>query len=144
MRNTSKAIPRQALVGQNVSPPATSTVKLSTTDLNNLMQALDIDVIALTELLVPHGHRAERGMIDAPAIHYNLSGVGRISINGGAKIPLSPHLLIIVPPNTPFMIEVDGGSGPPKLISRECWTRQDGILRIAMPNEQPEIVQICG
>jgi AraC-like DNA-binding protein len=144
MRNTSKAIPRQALVGRNVSLPATSTVKLSTTDLNNLMQALDIDVIALTELLVPHGHRAEMGMIDAPAIHYNLSGVGRISINGGPKIPLSPHLLIIVPPNTPFMIEVDGGSGPPKLISRDCWTRQDGILRIAMPNEQPEIVQICG
>jgi hypothetical protein len=57
MQNTSKAVPRQALVGQNVSLPASSTVKLSTTDLNNLMQAFDIDVIALTELLVPHGHR---------------------------------------------------------------------------------------
>jgi AraC family transcriptional activator of mtrCDE len=42
------------------------------------------------------------------------------------------------------MIEVDGGSSPPKLISRDCWTRQDGILRVAVPNEQPEIVQICG
>ena len=103
MRNTSKAVPRQALVGQNVSLPAGSNVKLSTTDLNNLMQALDIDVIALTELLVPHGHRVEMGTIDAPAIHYNLSGVGRISINGGPKMPLSPHLLIIVPPNTPFI-----------------------------------------
>jgi AraC-like DNA-binding protein len=144
MRNTSKAFPGQALVGQNVSSPASPTVKLSTTDLNNLMQALDIDVIALTELLVPHGHRAEMGMFDAPAIHYNLSGVGRMSINGGPKMPLSPHLLIIVPPNTPFMVEVDGGSGPPKLISRDCWTRRDGILRIAAPNEQPEIVQICG
>ena len=144
MRNTSKSVPRQALVGQNVSLPANSTVKLSTTDLNNLMQALDIDVIALTELLVPHGHRAEMGMIDAPGIHYNLSGVGRMSINGGPKMPLSPHLLIIVPPNTPIMIEVDSGSGPLKLISRDCWIRQDGILRIAAPNEQPEIVQICG
>ena len=144
MRNTSKAVPTQALVGQNVSPPAGSTVKLSTTDLNSLMQALDIDVIALTELLVPRGHRVELGMIDVPGIHYNLSGVGRISINGGPEMPLSPHLLIIVPPNTPFTIEVDGGSGPPKLISRDCWTRQDGILRVAVPNEQPEIVQICG
>lgn len=121
MRNTSKSVPRQALVGQNVSLAANSTVKLSTTDLNNLMQALDIDVIALTELLVSHGHRAEMGMIDAPGIHYNLSGVGRMSINGGPKMPLSPHLLIIVPPNTPIMIEVDSGSGPLKLISRDCW-----------------------
>jgi AraC family transcriptional activator of mtrCDE len=144
MRNTSKAVPRQALAGQNLSLPADSNVKLSTTDLDNLMQALDVDVIALTEMLVPRGHRAEMGMIDAPGIHYNLSGVGRTSINGGPKIPLSPHLLIIVPPSTPFTIEVDGGSGPPKLISRDCWTRQDGILRLAVPNEQPEIVQICG
>ena len=142
--HASKAVPKQVLVGQNGSPPAGATVKLSTTDLNNLMQALDIDVIALTEILVPHGHRVEFGTIDVPGIHYNLSGVGRISINGGPEIPLRPHLLIIVPPNTPFMIEVDGGSGSPKLISKDCWTRQDGILRVAMPNEQPEIVQICG
>jgi hypothetical protein len=141
---TSKAVPNQTLVGQNVSPPKGASVKLSTTDLNNLMQALDIDVIALTEILVPHGHRVEFGTIDVPGIHYNLSGVGRMSINGGPEMPLSPHLLIIVPPNTPFMIEVDGGNGPPKLISRDCWTRQDGILRVAVPNEQPEIVQICG
>jgi AraC family transcriptional activator of mtrCDE len=144
MRNTSKAVPKQALGEQNISLPAGSAVKLSATDLNNLMQALDIDLIGLTELLVPHGHRVELGKIDAPAIHYNLSGVGRMSINGGPKMPLSPHLLIIVPPNTPFTIEVDGGSGPTKLISRDCWTRKEGILRIAAPNEKPEIVQICG
>lgn len=144
MRNTSKAIPGQVLVGQNVSLPASSNIKLSTTDLNSLMQALDIDVISLTEVLVPHGHRAEMGMIDAPGIHYNLSGVGRISINGGPTMPLRPHLLIIVPPNTPFTIEVDGGSSPPKVISKDCWTRRDDIVRVAVPDEQPEIVQICG
>ncbi|MGY4476182.1 AraC-like DNA-binding protein [Bradyrhizobium sp. USDA 3364] len=139
-----KAVPRQALARQNVLLPTGSTVKLSTTDLDNLMQALDINVVALTEILVPHGHRVQFGTIDVPGIHYNLSGVGRISINSGPAIPLSPHLLIIVPPNTPFMIEVDGGSGPPKLISKDCWTHQDGILRVAAPNEQPEIVQVCG
>jgi AraC family transcriptional activator of mtrCDE len=108
------------------------------------MQALDIDVIALTEVLVPHAHRVEFGTIDVPGIHYNLSGVGRVSINGGPTIPLSPHLLIIVPPNSSFMIEVDSGSMPLKLISRDCWTRQDGVLRVAVPNERPEIVLICG
>src|SRR5262249_43813352 len=140
----SKGTPKQALAGRNVSAPAGSTVKLSTTDLNNLMQALKIDVIALTELQVPLGHRAEMRTIDAPGIHYNLSGVGRASINGGPEMPLSPHLLIIVPPNSPFTVEVDGGSGPPKLISRDCWTHQDGVLRVAVPKEKPEIVQICG
>ncbi|MGY3578867.1 helix-turn-helix transcriptional regulator [Bradyrhizobium sp. USDA 4504] len=139
-----KAVPKHALTRQNVLLSTGSTVKLSTTDLDNLMQALDIDVIALTEILVPHGHRVKFGTIDVPGIHYNLSGVGHISINGGPAIPLSPHLLIIVPPNTPFMIEVDGGSGPPKLISKDCWTHQEGILRVAAPNERPEIVQVCG
>jgi len=144
MRKLSKAVQSQNPVGQNVSLPAGSTFKLPTTDLNNLMHALDIDVIAMTEILVPHGHRVEFGTIDAPAIHYNLSGRGYISISGGPAMPLTPHLLIIVPPNTPFSIEVDGGIGPRKLISRDCWTREDGILRVAVANEQPEIVVICG
>ncbi|OSJ33823.1 AraC family transcriptional regulator [Bradyrhizobium japonicum] len=139
-----KAVPTGGIFGQNVSAAMSSTIKLSPTDLDKLMQALDIDVIALTEILVPHGHRVEMGMFDAPGIHYNLGGEGRMSINGGPEMPLSPHLLIIVPPNTPFTIEVDGGGGSPKLISRDCWTRQEGILRVAMPNEKPEIIQICG
>lgn len=140
----SKATPKQNLVEQNGARRTGAAVKLSTTDLNSLMKALDIDVIALTEILVPPGHRVEFGTIDVPGIHYNLSGVGRISINGEPAIPLSPHLLIIVPPNTPLTIEVDGESGPQRLISRDCWTRRDGILRVAMPDGQPEIVQVCG
>lgn len=144
MGNITKAAPRQALIEQNSSPSADSSVKLSKTDLDNLMQAIDIDVIALTEILVPHGHRVEFGMIDAPGIHYNLSGVGYITINGGPTMPLKPHLLVIMPPNTPFAIEVEGGGGPPTLITRDCWTRQDGILRVALPDQEPEIVQICG
>ncbi|MGO6724640.1 helix-turn-helix domain-containing protein [Rhizobium ruizarguesonis] len=144
MQEISKAAPNRDLVEQNVSPPEVSNVRASTTDLDNLMQAIDIDVIALIELLVPRGHRVEMGKIDAPGIHYNLSGVGRISINGGPRMPLNPHMLIIVPPNTPFTIEVDGGIGSPTLISKDCWTRRGGILRLAVPNERPEVVQICG
>jgi len=124
---------------------AGSASKLSTADLNNLMRALEIEVVALTEILVPRGHRTEMGMIDAPAIHYNLKGSGRISINRGPNMQLMPHLLIIVPPNTPFSIEVDDGDGAPRLISRDCWKRdEEGLLRVAVPNEKPEVVQICG
>src|ERR1700761_7795529 len=122
-----------------------SASKLSAADLNNLMRALEIDVVALTEILVPLGHRVEMGMIDAPAIHYNLAGSGRISINRGPNMQLMPHLLIIVPPNTPFSIEVDGGDGATRLINRDCWKRdEEGLLRVAVPNEKPEVVLICG
>jgi AraC family transcriptional activator of mtrCDE len=56
-----------------------------------------------------------------------------------------PHLLIIVPPNTPFSIEVDGSDGDIRLISHDCWkSHEDGLLRLAVPNEKPEVVQICG
>lgn len=123
---------------------ALSASKLATADLDNLMRALEIDVVALTEMLIPSGYRAEMGTIDAPAIHYIISGRGRISIGNGPSISLEPHLLIIKPPNTPFAIEVDEGSGPMKLISRDCWKRHDGVLRIGMPGEQPEVIQICG
>jgi AraC family transcriptional activator of mtrCDE len=85
------------------------------------------------------------GMIDVPAIHYNLKGSGRISINRGPNMPLMPHLLVIVPPNTPFSIEVDGGDGAPRLIVSDCWKRhEDGLFRLAVPDEKPEVVQICG
>lgn len=124
--------------------PAGSPSKLSAADLNNLMQALDIEVVALTEILVPRGYRAEMGRVDTPAIHYNLSGTGRISINGGPKMRLAPHLLIIVPPNTPFSLEVDGADDRLKSITRDCWKRAEGLLRVAMPNEKAEVVQICG
>jgi AraC family transcriptional activator of mtrCDE len=57
---------------------------------------------------------------------------------------IEPHLLIIKPPSTPLTIEVDGPSGSTKLISRDCWTQHDGVLRIGMPGEQPDVIQICG
>jgi AraC family transcriptional activator of mtrCDE len=123
---------------------AVSASKLSSADLNNLIRSLEIDVVALTEMLIPSDHRVEMGTIDAPAIHYTLSGKGRISIGNGPSMSLEPHLLIIKPPNTPFAIEVDGAGGPKKLISRDCWKRQDGVLRVEMPAEQPEVIQICG
>lgn len=132
--------------GKRTDPlAAVSAAKLSAADLDNLMRALEIDVVALTEILVPPGYRAEMGMIDVPAIHYNLKGSGRISIDRGPAMQLVPHLLIIVPPNTPFTIEVDGDDGATRPINRDCWKRdEEGVLRIAVPNEEAEVVQICG
>lgn len=144
MRNTPRSRAGTGQGERTDSLIADSASKLATADLDSLMRALEIDVIALTEMLIPSGHRAEMGTIDAPAIHYTVSGRGRISIGNGPSMPLEPHLLIIKPPNTPFAIEVDGAGGPKTLITRDCWTRHDGVLRIGMPAAQPEIIQICG
>jgi AraC family transcriptional activator of mtrCDE len=125
-------------------PLSSTPPRLSASDLNDLMRALDIDVVALTEILVPRGHRVAMGSVDVPAIHYNLAGKGRIAINGGPFMSLQPHLLIIVPPNTPFAIEVDGDGPGLKSIKRDCWSRDHGYLRVSPPGEIPEVVQICG
>jgi AraC family transcriptional regulator, activator of mtrCDE len=144
MQNTTKS-PAGSGQGEATDSMITvSATKLANADLNNLMQALEIDVIALTEMLIPSGYRAEMGTIDAPAIHYTISGRGRISIGNGPSMSLEPHLLIIKPPNIPFTIEVDGPGGPKRLVSRDCWKQHDGVLRIGMPTEQPEVIQICG
>jgi AraC family transcriptional activator of mtrCDE len=123
-----------------------SSPQISSSDLDGLVRALDIELVALTEILVPRGYRAEMGKIDAPAIHYNLAGSGRVSVNGGPFHPLKPHLLIIVPPKTPFTIEVDGDGSALRLIGQDCWKRdeENKILRISVPDQMGEVVQICG
>ena len=108
MQNTAKSRAGSGQGERTDSMIAVSASKLSTADLNNLMRALEINVVALTEMLIPSGYRAEMGTIDAPAIHYTISGRGRISIGNRRPMSLEPHLLIIKPPNTPFAIEVDG------------------------------------
>jgi AraC family transcriptional activator of mtrCDE len=127
-------------------PQARAREFITSSDLDGLTRALDIELVALTEILVPRGYRAEMGKFDAPAIHYNLAGSGRISVNGGPFHPLKPHLLIIVPPKTRFTIEVDGHGPVFRLIGQDCWKRdkEHKILRISVPDETGEVVQICG
>src|SRR3546814_20113699 len=117
MRNTSKS---RAGTGQGKGTDSMITVsasKLATADLNNLMQALELDVVALTEMLIPSGYRAEMGPIDAPATHYTISGKGRISIGHEPLILLEHQLLNIKHTNTPFIIKIDGPTTPPRLLT---------------------------
>lgn len=88
MQNTTKSQAGSRQAERTDSMIAVSASKLATADLNNLMRALEIDVVALTEMLIPSGYRAEMGTIDAPAIHYTISGRGRISIGEGPWMSL--------------------------------------------------------
>ena len=80
---------------------------LPRSDLDVLMATLDVDVIGLIECLVSPGWRLSFGSADAPAIHYNLSGTGRMVVGGLSAFPLVPHTLVITPAKKPFHIEVD-------------------------------------
>ena len=122
--------------------------RLSPSDLNTLMTTLGVDVVALTEILVPSGYRVEMGKVDAPGIHYNLAGHGTIAVAGGRPFSLAPHTLIIVPPNAPISIEVRAASGKsarPILVGADCHRLQpNGVLRVAVEALTPEVIQICG
>lgn len=144
MEKKSNTSMRPALSGQGAGRTVGSFHRPSGTELDSLMQALEVELFALREVLVPRGYRVEMGKVEAPGIHFNLRGAGRMSIDGRPPIDLSPHMLVILPPNTTLTIEVDGAEFPPESISEDCWTREGDISRLAVAGEKPEIVQICG
>src|ERR1700744_5185600 len=114
------------LIGQPV-------LRISAADLDNLMSALEVRFVALSECLVSAGHLLELGGIHAPGIHYNVAGKGRIFICDDPPIDLLPHTLIIVPSNRPFRIEVAGQRGIREALKsvdgREQTTTKDGVRR---------------
>jgi AraC family transcriptional activator of mtrCDE len=83
-----------------------STHKLSTRDLEILISTLDVQFVWLSHCLVSRGYRLDMGGIDFPGIHYNIHGSGRLVVRGQYSVDLEPNTLIVVPPNSPFKIEV--------------------------------------
>ena len=53
-------------------------------------------MLGLSECLVSEGFVLELDGNDAPGIHYILSGVGLLHIDGAASVKLLPHTLLIV------------------------------------------------
>lgn len=83
-----------------------SPYKLSARDLEILISTLDVQFVWLSHCLVSPGYRLDMGSIDFPGIHYNIEGKGRLIVLGHHPIDLEPDTLIVVPPNSPFRIEV--------------------------------------
>lgn len=77
-------------------------LRISPGDLEGLLGTLDVSFVALSECLVSMGYSLELGGMNAPGIHYNIVGTGRALIGNRDPIPLMPHTLIVVPPNSPF------------------------------------------
>lgn len=124
------------------------TVRISPQDLNRLLASLEVKFVALTECLVSEGYCLEMGGINAPGIHYNISGNGRIVIKGCDPIDLKPHTLVIVPPNAPFRIEAKGfHRGQQTLRTVEgklVAVSKDDVHYVAAGDGKPEVILICG
>src|ERR1700745_1276696 len=115
--------------------------------LDVLMATLDVDVIGLIECLVSPGLRLSFGSSDAPAIHYNLSGTGRMVVGGFSASSLVPHTLVITPAKKPFYIEVDDGTAAKTVNVVEAqWDPRFGerVQRFVAGDADPMVMLICG
>jgi AraC-like DNA-binding protein len=120
---------------------------LSRSDLDVLMATLDVDVIGLIECLVSPGWRLSFRSADAPAIHYNLSGTGRMVVGGLPAFSLEPHTLVITPAKKPFHIEVDDRTAARTVNVVEAqWDPRLGerIQRFVAGDVDPTVMLICG
>jgi AraC family transcriptional activator of mtrCDE len=117
-------------------------------DLDTLLSTLEVRFVALSECLVSAGFRLEMAGVDAPGLHYNIAGMGRIFVCDDPPIDLWPHTLIVVPPNCPFRIEVRSPRTGFSSLAHVDGRRQTGakgmLRRYVAGDGDPEVVLICG
>ncbi|AOB30263.1 AraC family transcriptional regulator [Bordetella sp. H567] len=131
--------------GQHSDQPM---ARISSAQLDGLLSALSVDFVRLTECLVSPGWRLNLGGTSAPGIHYNLSGHGRMVLEGHPPIALAPHTLVITPPNQYFHVEVPS-EDPERGVSNEVEGRwkafpPGAIRRFVAGGEGPQLMLICG
>jgi AraC family transcriptional activator of mtrCDE len=84
----------------------------------------------------------------APGIHYDLMGMGRMTIGNHPAIDLQPHTLIIVPAGQSFCIDVPADKRPSATLTiteADARTAAPGPLRrFVAGNGEPEVILICG
>lgn len=123
-------------------------MRMSATQLDGLLSTVSVEFVRLTECLVSPGWRLNLGGTSVPGIHYNLSGRGRMVMEGHPTIELSPHTLVITPPNQYFHIEVPS-EDPEVKVSNELEGRwksfpPGAIRRFVAGEDGPQLMLICG
>src|SRR6202000_253975 len=82
-----------------------------------------------------------------PGIHYNLTGTGSMVVGDHPPIPLAPHTLIIVPPESAFRIDARTEPGDETrlhLVDGRSQHVGPGVRRYVAGGCPPQIVLICG
>lgn len=122
--------------------------RIAAPELDRLMTTLDVTYLMLTECLVSSGNRLQLRDINIPGVHYNLSGYGRLVVDGMPPVELRPHTLVILPARRPIQLEAANSRGEfTNLTHVDCKVQiQPGTLQrfVAGDANSPEIVLICG
>ena len=121
-------------------------LRISPGDLESLLAALDVNFVGLSECLVSRGYSLELGGVNAPGIHYNIAGTGRAVVGNRQPVPLMPHTLIVLPPNSTFRIEVEGSNGFTGLrsVKGEPRTASSVFMRRVAGDGDPSLMLVCG
>jgi AraC family transcriptional activator of mtrCDE len=123
-------------------------VRVAAADLDRLLEALMVEFVRLSECLVGEGYRLELGDIDAPGLHYNLSGTGRMVVGNDKPIALQPHTLVILPARSRFRIEVPSRRGPGAIVKtvdgRSQVFASGTVRRYVATDAEPVVLLICG
>jgi AraC family transcriptional activator of mtrCDE len=122
--------------------------RISRADLDSLIAALEVSFVKLSECLVSQGWRLTLPATDAPAIHYNIAGMGRMIIGDQPPIALEPHTLVIVPPGRHFCLEVPADrqlSRPLNTLEGHLKTFASGaVRRFVAGDDAAPLIMICG
>lgn len=123
-------------------------LRISPSDLDNLMTTLEVGFVKLAECLVSPGWRLLLSASDMPCMHYVLAGSGHIIIGEEAPVALAPHTLVIIPPRHSFSIEVASrqGNGAVLLTSdgRGRGFGPDALRKFIAGDGSPQLILICG
>jgi AraC-type DNA-binding domain-containing proteins len=124
------------------------TPRISPSDLDQLMTALEVSFIKLSECVVSPGWRLRLGATNAPGIHYNLSGRGKLIVADQSAVDLVPHTLVVIPPRHPFSIEVDSDTASASNLRTVDGSvgalPPDALRRFVAGEGEPKVVLICG
>lgn len=118
-------------------------------DLDSLVTSMEVEIAALTECFVSPGWRLCFPSAELPAIHYTLSGRGRVKPVGDPLFELHPHTLVIMPPSRAFHIEGGdandaGTSFKSKEASMLSFNLGDKIQTFCAGEGDPQVSVICG
>jgi len=112
------------------------------------MTALEVNFVKLSECLVSPGWRLSFAASDAPAIHYNLGGMGRMIVADQPPIELLTHTMVIVPKGQPFLLEgvIDQRAASAcRTVEGHSHKFPPGALRRFVAGDgEPQIILICG
>jgi AraC-like DNA-binding protein len=110
---------------------------------------MEVEIAALTECFVSPGWRLCFPSAELPAVHYTLSGRGRMKPVGDPLFELRPHTLVIMPPGRAFHIEGSdangaGASSRSKEARMLSFNLTDKIQTFCAGEGDPQVSVICG